>query len=407
MKRKDFIRNTAYSLFGVSALGQGMGKSIKPDPSSKVKSVIYIYLQGGMSHLDSFDPKENEEIKGTTNAIGTNVPGIQISEHLPKLAAIMDKIAIVRSMSSTAGAHKQGQYIARTSYQLRGSIIHPALGAWAASEVERETELPGYVLISGPSNHPGAGYLPKKFSPLPIVDPNRGLANAKTDPKLTERLELLSSVNKTANVKQPKVAEYVQFYDETLKLLNSSELNVFDLNKVDSKRRNDYGMNKIGQGCLLAKRLVKQGITFVEVENGGWDTHVNNFDKLTQKLPEVDTAVAALVADLESEGLLDSTLIAIATEFGRTPKINTNTGRDHHPAAYSSVLIGGGIKGGVVYGETDDKGQKVKKNKVTPQDFNATIGSALGLPIEKEVFSPTGRPFHIAGKGSPIKDILL
>ena len=133
MKRKDFIRNTAYSLFGVSALGQSMGAPIKADPNSKVKSVI------------SFDPKENEEIKGTTNAIGTNVPGIQISEHLPKLAAIMDKIAIVRSMSSTAGAHKQGQYIARTSYQLRGSIIHPALGAWAASEVERETELPGYV----------------------------------------------------------------------------------------------------------------------------------------------------------------------------------------------------------------------------------------------------------------------
>ena len=407
MKRKDFIRSTAYSLFGVSALGQSMGAPIKADPNSKVKSVIYIYLQGGMSHLDSFDPKENEEIKGTTNAIGTNVPGIQISEHLPKLAKIMDKIAIVRSMSSTAGAHKQGQYIARTSYQLRGSIVHPALGAWAAREVKRETELPGYVLISGPSNHPGAGYLPKKFSPLPIVDPNRGLANAKTDPKIDERLGLLNSVNKTANVKQPKIAEYVQFYDETLKLLNSSELNVFDLNKVDSKRRGNYGMNKIGQGCLLAKRLVKQGITFVEVENGGWDTHVNNFDKLSQKLPEVDTAISALVADLESEGLLDSTLIAIATEFGRTPKINTNTGRDHHPAAFSSVLIGGGIKGGVVYGETDDHGQKVKKDKVSIQDFNATIGRALGLPIDKEVFSPSGRPFHIAGNGTPIKDILL
>jgi len=406
MKRKDFIRNTAYSLFGVSALGQSMGAPIKADTNSKVKSVIYIYLQGGMSHLDSFDPKENEEIKGTTKAIGTNVSGIQISEHLPKLAEIMDKIAIVRSMSSTAGAHKQGQYIARTSYQLRGSIIHPALGAWAASKIKRETELPGYVLISGPSNHPGAGYLPKKFSPLPIVDPNRGLTNAKSDPKLTERLELLSSVNKTANVKQPKVAEYVQFYDETLKLLNSSELNVFDLNKVDSKRRNDYGMNKIGQGCLLAKRLVKQGITFVEVENGGWDTHVNNFDKLAQKLPEVDTAVSTLVADLESEGLLDSTLIVITTEFGRTPKINTNTGRDHHPAAYSSVLIGGGIKGGIVYGETDDRGQKVKRDKVSIQDFNATIGRALGLPMDKEVFSPSGRPFHIAGKGVPIKEIL-
>ena len=407
MKRKDFIRNTAYSLFGVSVLGQSMGAPIKADPKSKVKSVIYIYLQGGMSHLDSFDPKEDEEIKGTTKAIGTNVPGIQISEHLPKLAEIMDKIAIVRSMSSTAGAHKQGQYIARTSYQLRGSIIHPALGAWAASEIKRETELPGYVLISGPSNHPGAGYLPKKFSPLPIVDPNRGLANSKSDPKLTERLGLLNSVNKTANVKQPKIAEYVQFYDETLKLLNSSELNVFNLNKVDSKRRNDYGMNKIGQGCLLAKRLVKQGITFVEVENGGWDTHVNNFDKLAQKLPEIDTAISALVADLESEGLLDTTLIAIATEFGRTPKINTNTGRDHHPAAYSSVLIGGGIKGGMVYGETDNRGQKVKENKVSIQDFNATIGRALGLPVDKEVFSPSGRPFHIAGNGTPIKDILL
>ena len=402
MKRKDFIHKTAYSLFGLSTLPSALAK---PVTEAKAKSVIYIYLQGGMSHLDTFDPKEDAEIKGETEAIDTNVPGIQIGQHLPKVAELMDKIAIIRSISSNAGAHKQGQYLARTSYQLRGSIVHPALGAWAAKE-STPGSLPNYVMISGPSNHPGAGYLPKKFSPLPIVDPNRGLPNSKKDPRLEERLNLLTSVNKGANVKQPKVAEYVQFYDETLKVLNSKDLEVFNLGKESSKKREDYGMNRLGQGCLLAKRLVKQGITFVEVENGGWDTHVNNFEKLEQKLPEVDTAIAALVKDLEVEGLLDTTLIAVATEFGRTPKINGNTGRDHHPACYSCALIGAGIKGGVVYGKTDKQGNRVKENKVSPQDFNATIASALGLPVEQEVLSPRGRPFHIAGKGKPIKQIL-
>ena len=232
------------------------------------------------------------------------------------------------------------------------------------------------------------------------------MPNSKKDPKLEERLTLLDSVNKSANIKQPKVAEYVQFYDETLKVLNSKDLEVFNIGKESSKKREDYGMNRLGQGCLLAKRLVKQGITFVEVENGGWDTHVNNFDRLAEKLPEVDNAIAALVTDLESEGLLDSTLVVVATEFGRTPKINGNKGRDHHPACYSSVLIGGGIKGGMVYGSTDKQGNRVKDDKVSPQDFNATIGRALGLPVEQEVFSPSGRPFHIAGKGTPIKEVL-
>ena len=402
MKRKQFIHKTAYSLFGLSTLPTALAKSEK---KTKAKSVIYIYLQGGMSHLDTFDPKEDAEIKGETEAIDTNVPGIRIGQHLPKVAELMDKIAIVRSISSRAGAHKQGQYLARTSYQLRGSIVHPALGAWAAKEATPGT-LPNYVMINGPSNHPGAGYLPKKFSPLPIVDPNRGLPNSKKDPKLEERLTLLDSVNKSANIKQPKVAEYVQFYDETLKVLNSKDLEVFNLGNESSKKREDYGMNRLGQGCLLAKRLVKQGITFVEVENGGWDTHVNNFDRLAEKLPEVDNAIAALVTDLEAEGLLDSTLVVVATEFGRTPKINGNKGRDHHPACYSSVLIGGGIKGGMVYGSTDKQGNRVKDDKVSPQDFNATIGRALGLPVEQEVFSPTGRPFHIAGKGTPIKEVL-
>ena len=402
MKRKDFIHKTAYSLFGLSTLPSAIAK---PVTEAKAKSVIYVYLQGGMSHLDTFDPKEDAEIKGETEAIDTNVPGIRIGQHLPKVAELMDKIAIIRSISSNAGAHKQGQYLARTSYQLRGSIVHPALGAWAAKE-STPGSLPNYVMISGPSNHPGAGYLPKKFSPLPIVDPNRGLPNSKKDPRLEERLNLLTSVNKGANVKQPKVAEYVQFYDETLKVLNSKDLEVFNLGKESSKKREDYGMNRLGQGCLLAKRLVKQGITFVEVENGGWDTHVNNFDRLAEKLPEVDNAIAALITDLESEGLLDSTLVVIATEFGRTPKINGNNGRDHHPACYSGVLIGGGIKGGMVYGETDKQGNRLKEDKVSIQDFNATIGRALGLPVEQEVFSPSGRPFRIAGKGTPIKEVL-
>ena len=399
MKRRHFINTLAASTYGLKTL------DAKEAPiASKAKNVIYICLDGGMSHIDTFDPKDNKEVMGDTTKISTNVSGIEIGNRLPKLAEVVDKMSIIRSTTSKTGAHEQAQYLNRTSYRQIGSIVHPSLGSWVAHLQERERDIPDYVLISGSSAHPNSGFLPKVKSPLPIVDPQGGLRNSKVDSKLEERMRILREIN--SSLRSPLASEYNQFYDNTVRFLKSKDLELFDLTKESSDVRAKYGDTRLGQGCLLAKRLIKGDIKFIEINNGGWDTHVDNFTKLDNKLKEVDDALSALVLDLDSEGLLDSTLIALVTEFGRTPNINVNDGRDHHPQCYSTVLIGAGVKGGYVAGETNKTASKVTKDPYTISDINATIAHLLGIKTEEEKISPSGRPFKVANKGSIIKDII-
>jgi uncharacterized protein (DUF1501 family) len=399
MKRRHFIHSLAASTYGLKTL------DAKDAPiASKAKNVIYICLDGGMSHLDTFDPKDDKEVMGNTTKISTNVSGIELGNRLPKLAEVVDKMSIIRSTTSKTGAHEQAQYLNRTSYRQIGSIVHPSLGSWVAHLQERERDIPDYVLISGSSAHPNSGFLPKVKSPLPIVDPKGGLKNSKVDNKLEERMRILKELN--SGLKAPLASEYNQFYDNTVRFLKSKDLELFNLTKESSDTRARYGDTKLGQGCLLAKRLIKGDIKFIEINNGGWDTHVDNFTKLDNKLKEVDDALSALVLDLESEGLLDSTLIALVTEFGRTPNINVNEGRDHHPQCYSTVLIGAGVKGGYIAGETNKTASKVTKDPYTISDVNATIAHLLGIETKEERISPTGRPFKVANKGNIIKDII-
>ena len=399
MKRRHFITTLAASTYGLKTL------DAKDAPiASKAKNVIYICLDGGMSHLDTFDPKDDKEVMGNTTKISTNVDGIEIGNRLPKLAEVVDRMSIIRSTTSKTGAHEQAQYLNRTSYRQIGSIVHPSLGSWVAHLQERERDIPDYVLISGSSAHPNSGFLPKVKSPLPIVDPQGGLKNSKVDSKLEERMRILRELN--SSLKAPLASEYNQFYDNTVRFLKSKDLELFDLTKESSEVRAKYGDTKLGQGCLLAKRLIKGDIKFIEINNGGWDTHVDNFTKLDNKLKEVDDALSALVLDLDSEGLLDSTLIALVTEFGRTPNINVNEGRDHHPQCYSTVLIGAGVKGGYIAGKTNKTASKVTKDPYTISDINATIAYLLGIKTEEEKISPNGRPFKVANKGDIIKDIL-
>jgi len=399
MKRRHFITTLAASTYGLKTL------DAKDAPiASKAKNVIYICLDGGMSHLDTFDPKDDKEVMGDTTKISTNVDGIEIGNRLPKLAEVVDRMSIIRSTTSKTGAHEQAQYLNRTSYRQIGSIVHPSLGSWVAHLQERERDIPDYVLISGSSAHPNSGFLPKVKSPLPIVDPQGGLRNSKVDSKLEERMRILRELN--SSLKAPLASEYNQFYDNTVRFLKSKDLELFDLTKESSEVRARYGDTKLGQGCLLAKRLIKGDIKFIEINNGGWDTHVDNFTKLDNKLKEVDDALSALVLDLDSEGLLDSTLIALVTEFGRTPNINVNEGRDHHPQCYSTVLIGAGVKGGYIAGETNKTASKVTKDPYTISDINATIAHLLGIKTEEEKISPSGRPFKVANKGNIIKDII-
>ena len=399
MKRRQFITTLAASTYGLKTL------DAKDAPiASKAKNVIYICLDGGMSHIDTFDPKDDKDVMGDTTKISTNVDGIELGNRLPKLAEVVDKMSIIRSTTSKTGAHEQAQYLNRTSYRQIGSIVHPSLGSWVAHLQERERDIPDYVLISGSSAHPNSGFLPKVKSPLPIVDPQGGLRNSKVDNKLEERMRILRELN--SSLKAPLASEYNQFYDNTVRFLKSKDLELFDLTKESSDIRAKYGDTKLGQGCLLAKRLIKGDIKFIEINNGGWDTHVDNFTKLDNKLKEVDDALSALVLDLASEGLLDSTLIALVTEFGRTPNINVNDGRDHHPQCYSTVLIGAGVKGGYVAGETNKTASKVTKDPYTISDINATIAHLLGIKTEEEKISPNGRPFKVANKGNIIKDII-
>jgi|TARA_R100000479_G_scaffold34971_1_gene15303 hypothetical protein len=399
MKRRHFIHTLAASTYGLKTL------DAKDAPiASKAKNVIYICLDGGMSHIDTFDPKDDKEVMGDTTKISTNVSGIEIGNRLPKLAEVVDKMSIIRSTTSKTGAHEQAQYLNRTSYRQIGSIVHPSLGSWVAHLQERERDIPDYVLISGSSAHPNSGFLPKVKSPLPIIDPKGGLKNSKVDKKLEERMRILKELN--SGLKAPLASEYNQFYDNTVRFLKSKDLELFDLTKENSTVRERYGDTRLGQGCLLAKRLIKGDIKFIEINNGGWDTHVDNFTKLDNKLKEVDDALSSLVLDLEGEGLLDSTLIVLVTEFGRTPKINVNDGRDHHPQCYSTVLIGAGVKGGYVAGETNKTASKVTKDPYTISDINATVAHLLGIKTNEERFSPNGRPFKVANKGNIIKDII-
>lgn len=399
MKRRQFITTLAASTYGLKTL------DAKDAPiASKAKNVIYICLDGGMSHIDTFDPKDDKDVMGDTTKISTNVDGIELGNRLPKLAEVVDKMSIIRSTTSKTGAHEQAQYLNRTSYRQIGSIVHPSLGSWVAHLQERERDIPDYVLISGSSAHPNSGFLPKVKSPLPIVDPQGGLRNSKVDNKLEERMRILRELN--SSLKAPLASEYNQFYDNTVRFLKSKDLELFDLTKESSDIRAKYGDTKLGQGCLLAKRLIKGDIKFIEINNGGWDTHVDNFTKLDNKLKEVDDALSALVLDLASEGLLDSTLIALVTEFGRTPNINVNDGRDHHPQCYSTVLIGAGVKGGYIAGETNKTASKVTKDPYTISDINATIAHLLGIKTDEEKISPSGRPFKVANKGNIIKDII-
>lgn len=407
LTRRNFVLNLASAGLGVTVL-----PNIAAAPAaSKAEHIIYLFMNGGMSHLDTFDPKTNAEVKGEFNSIATNA-GYQISEHLPKLAKHGDKMAVVRSMMVTTGAHEQAQYLQRTSFKKIGTVVHPNLGAWMCNFQDNgeEVTIPRNVLISGPADHPGAGWMPKKYAPIPIQDPMKGLDNSKLKNKdeFSKRVSILQQLEKDANkIINPSQKSYSEFYDQTIRLLNSSDLEVFDLSKVDATVRSKYGDNRFGQGCCLAKRLIEQGgCKFIEVQDGGWDTHVNNFESLETKLQVLDTAVNALIDDLQSSGLLSKTLIVIATDFGRTPIVNVNNGRDHHPGAFCGVLIGAGIKGGQAYGKSDEKGMKAMENVVSPMDFNATIAAAANLPYEQILVSPQGRPFKLADKGEPVKALL-
>ena len=363
-----------------------------------------------MSHLDTFDPKPAAESQGTTQAIPTAIPGVVFSEHLPKLARVANRMAIVRSMSTETGAHEQGRYLMRTSYKPLPTIRHPALGAWTQKFLgKRNNDLPGNVVVGGADRHPGSGFLGADFSPAPVENAQSGLLNTKSPSYLSERqfatrMRLSRDFDRAFQRKfdDAAVQSYVDFYRDATRLMNSSKLEAFDIKGEPEKVKELYGDHAFGQGCLLARRLVQAGVRCIEVEMSGWDNHRDIFQTLPAKAAELDQGLSTLIYDLEAKGLLSKTLVVLATEFGRTPKINQNAGRDHHPAVFSCALAGGGVRGGQVYGASDSEAAGVQDDPVSVADFNATIAFALGLPLKQAVVSPSGRPFKVAHDGEPI-----
>ncbi|MCA9188432.1 MAG: DUF1501 domain-containing protein [Pirellulaceae bacterium] len=420
--RRHFLANVARGCLGVGTL-PWLAPWVRGDSpittsntafvptGATAKHVIYLFMEGGMSHIDSFDTKPGREVQGPVESLPTTADGVQVSQYFPQMARQMHHVAVFNSLNSNQGAHAQGRYYMHTSYFLRGTIQHPDMGAWSSYFLDQQQpNLPANVKIGGNSNGLGGGFLESKYAAVPIGDPAAGLQhsalpNGTSDSTFDRRLARAKQLNQQflSRYDHKQVRAYTDLYDEAVRLMRSEDLQAFDISSESAEVRGAYGESEFGQGCLLARRLVEHGVRFVEVNLGGWDTHTDNFERLTELGPQLDQGMAALIADLSERGLLGETMVVLATEFGRTPKIVADrNGRNHYPKAFSCLMAGGGVRGGQRYGKTDDDGMEVTDDLVTVKDFNATIAHAMGLPLDRKVFSPSRRPFTIADDGQPI-----
>jgi hypothetical protein len=416
LSRRDFFKLGAAGVLATSTSGWLDVLAARAAASGvKHKSCILLWMDGGPSHKDTFDLKPGTANAGSFRPIPTSVQGIQISEHLPRLARLMHHGAIVRSMSTGEGAHGRAKYYMHTGYKEGvGGIVYPSLGSIVSKEFARpEYPLPNFVSVGNRSF--GSGFLGAKHQPLVVVDPKRGVENLKPvveGKQFDNRVGLLEDMEQGffKNYKATSIKDHRTTYHRAVELMQSREAKAFDLSREPAASRAPYGESKFGEGCLLARRLVETGVSFVEVTLNGWDTHQNNFDRVKQLSGQVDAAMSALVADLKARGLLDTTLVIWMGEFGRTPKINNRgpkPGRDHYPRAWSTVLMGGGIKGGQVIGKTDHEGATVTERMVSAIDFMATVCRILGIDHHKVNTTPTNRPIRVVDKAAkPIQELL-
>ncbi len=419
--RRDFLRIGALGPLGLS-LGHALGARADEKARAKAKSVILVYLGGGLSHHDSFDlkPDAPQEIRGKYNPIRSNVPGTHVCELLPMMARTMDKVCLVRS-----GAHNNDHHETATNWVLSGRFgsmfgDYPAMGAVVAHETGFHASLPPYVSIPrNPSFTWELGrsaYLGGRHESFRAGDPNQkgykvrdlGASEKLDDRRVEQRRTLLEAVDTLASkVKgDDQIATYDQFHRRAAEMILSPEAQgAFDLEQEKPGLRDRYGRSTFGQGALLARRLVERGVRFVTVNYGGWDHHEKIFGSLDKKLPEFDRGFSALLQDLHGTGLLKETLVLCMGEFGRTPKINDKAGRDHWGPAASILFAGAGVAGGKVVGATDRTGAQVTERPVRPADVAATVYAALGIDHRKFLKSPDGRPIEILAEGDPVREL--
>ncbi len=418
--RRAFLGGSLGSLLGALlaprwplAFARPLEAAAGAAPAGPARSVIVLWLAGGPSHVDSFDPKPKSPSGGPFRAIRTAAPGVELAEHLPRTAAIADRLAFLRSLTSNEGNHLRARYFVQTGYKPQGALRHPAFGSVVAELLgDPAAALPAFVAVRGPSA--GAGFLGPAYAPFHIGDPGlpvRNLAPAEgvDAARFERRLELLEAVEApfaARHDRRPVVGGIRDVRRSAVALMRSPQAKVFDLSSEPQALRDAYGWNDFGQGCLLARRLVEEGVRCVEVTQSGWDTHQDNFTKSRQLLSVFDPAFATLVSDLGSRDLLRSTIVVAMGEFGRTPKINTLDGRDHHPRAFSAVLAGSGLRKGVVVGATDEIGSEIVADPATVPDLIATLCARLDIDAGFEHRTPQGRPIKVVDNGRPIRGLL-
>jgi uncharacterized protein (DUF1501 family) len=385
------------------------------------KSLIHIFMPGGMAHQDSFDPKPYApiEYRGEMGTVPTKVDGMLLNEFLKQTAQVADKIAICRSMTHGEAAHERGTHNMFTGYRPSPALVFPSIGSVVSHEFGPRNNLPPYVCIpSQPTPYAGTGYLSSAYSPFSLgSDPADGNFNVQDlklpggvdEGRFTKRRSVLEAVNAhfEAREKSDGIEAMDTFYQRAYSLISSQKAReAFNINAEPAKIRDEYGRNAAGQRLLLARRLVAAGVRLVSVTYGGWDLHNSIKAGFAGQMPAFDQAFATLIRDLDRTGLLDSTLIMISSEFGRTPKINGTAGRDHWPKVFSVVLAGGGIKRGYVYGSSDSTASEPENDPLSVEDLAMTIYHQLGINGEKKLMAPGNRPIDIVREGAVRKDLI-
>jgi hypothetical protein len=376
------------------------------------KSMILLWMGGGPSQFETFDPKPNHANGGETKAISTSVSGIQIAQGWEKTAAVMDELAIIRSMTNKEGSHPRATYQMHTGYIPSGSVKHPSLAASIAKEIsDPKFDLPAVVSVGQTQ---GAGFLGVQYEPFMVQDPSRMPQNVATGVptnRYSRRLGLLDRLEDEFADRGGDVVvkNHRDLYGKTSKMVLSSDLKAFDISAEPASVKEMYGDSNFGRGCLLARRLVEAGTTFVEVssrgQGGNWDTHDNLYERVGDLAASIDPATAGLITDLKDRGLLENTLVVWMGEFGRTPRINPRGGRDHYPRVFNAAMAGCGIKGGQVIGSSTADGTAVADDPVTANDLFCTICKSLDVDPDKENMSPLGRPMKIVDGGTPVEKL--
>jgi len=387
---------------------------------AKAKSVIHIFLPGGMAHQESFDPKPYSplEYRGEFKTIKTNT-GEMFCETIPNLAKCADKFTAIRSMTHGEAAHERGTHNMFTGYKPSPALVFPSFGSVVSHEFGPRNNLPPYVCVPNvPNEFAGTGYLSSSYGPFALGDDptnasfkvrDLNLASGVSPERFVRRKSALDVVNRRfgSMTSADSVKAMDTFYDRAYGLLDSPDARTaFEIEKEDPKLRDRYGRNQAGQRLLMARRLVEAGVRLVTVTYGGWDMHANITNAFRSQMPSLDVALATLIDDLSQRGLLDETLVIVSSEFGRTPKINKDAGRDHWPKVFSTLLAGGGVKGGLVYGASDATASEPEDKPVSPEDLATTMYHLLGIVADKELMAPGDRPIEIVDGGEVITDIL-